>query len=120
MTDFSALTLEELLRPQGFDCPCGRRHATGLGEFCLGKGALAQLPRVLRKLHVRRPFVVSDAHTDPAAGQRTRALLKEAGFPIPSLCFPQPHALEPDERAVGALAMALTPPATACWPWAPG
>lgn len=110
MTDFSALTLEELLRPQGFDCPCGRRHATGLGEFCLGKGALAQLPRVLRKLHVRRPFVVSDAHTDPAAGQRTRALLKEAGIPHSFFVFPpQPHALEPDERAVGALAMAFDP-----------
>ena len=110
MTDFSAFTLQELLRPEGFDCSCGRRHATGLGHFHLGKGVLALLPQVLQKAQVRRPFVVSDAHTDPAAGERVRALLQEAGIPYSFFVFPsQPHALEPDEGAVGALAMAFDP-----------
>jgi glycerol-1-phosphate dehydrogenase [NAD(P)+] len=110
MEDFANLTLQELLRPSGFDCACGRHHQTGLQNFVLGNGVLSRLPEILQASNLRRPFVVSDSHTDPAAGERVRSLLDTAGIPYTSFIFPpQPHAVEPDEAAVGALCMAFDP-----------
>jgi len=110
MEDFATLAIQELLHPEGFDCACGRHHGTGLRHFILGNGALEQLPRVLQTMSIRRPFVVSDSHTDPVAGEKVRMLLLAAAIPFAYYRYPpRPHAIEPDEAAVGALCMAFDP-----------
>lgn len=90
MDHFANLPLQELLRPEGFDCACGRHHRTGLQHFALGNGVLTRLPEILRASNIRRPFVVSDSNTRPAAGEQVRTLLEAAGIPYTSFTYPPP------------------------------
>ena len=107
---FAHLPLTELLRPEGHPCACGRRHTTDLRGLFLGAGALNELPQALTAAGCKKPFVVSDAHTDVAAGIRIRALLQKSSIPYVSYISPNHHApLEPDERTMGALCMAFDP-----------
>ena len=64
------MTLDELLNPQGHACSCGRVHRCGLKMLRVGKGAVDALPEALAATQVQRPFVVADAHTYQAAGQK--------------------------------------------------
>ena len=57
MPDFAKMSLKELLRPEGFDCACGRHHGAGLRHLRVGRGALEALPEFLGALGVKRPFV---------------------------------------------------------------
>lgn len=110
MEEFAAMTLPELLRPEGHACACGRRHETELRALYLGAGTLLALPEALSTAGCTKLFVVSDAHTDAVAGARVRELLNQALFPYTFYVFPpQSGNLEPDERAVGALLMAFDP-----------
>lgn len=105
---FAAMKLEELLRPEGHACACGRRHETELRALYLGAGALLALPKALSTAGCTKLFVVSDTHTDAVAGARVRELLSQALIPYTFYTFPpQSGNLEPDERAVGALLMAF-------------
>lgn len=108
MENFSGLPIEELLRPEGFACGCGKRHRVPLRHLALGAGALGRLPGILRDMKVSRPQVVMDGNTRAAAGDAACALLERSGIPCARYCFPQPR-VEPDERAVGQVVMALDP-----------
>ena len=106
MLDFANATLDELLAPEGHDCACGRHHRTGLKCLVLKENALDELPALLKRMGIHRPFLVSDTNTEQAAGARVAALLKPAERE--RFVFSTPDgALEPDERAVGALCMAF-------------
>lgn len=110
MAELAELPVEQLLDPKGYPCGCGKRHTTALRTYLFGPGVLWQLPRVLQKEKVLRPFVICDEHTDLAAGRRIRHVLEEAGIPCTSFRFrPQPKPLEPDEHAVGSLCFAFDP-----------
>ncbi|MCL1855550.1 MAG: sn-glycerol-1-phosphate dehydrogenase [Clostridia bacterium] len=110
MAGLAEFPLERLLDPKGHLCGCGKRHTTDLRTYLFGEGVLQQLPRVLQKENVRRPFVVCDEHTDMAAGGRVRQILADAGVSYASFCFqPQSEPLEPDEHTVGALCIAFDP-----------
>ena len=108
MPDFAKMSLKELLRPEGFDCACGRHHAVGLKYLRLGRGALTALTEFLGKLGVRRPFVFCDESTLAAAGLAVKERLDAAGMPYSFYTLPSAHP-EPDERACGALLMAFDP-----------
>ncbi len=56
MPDFTKMSLKELLRPEGFDCACGRHHVARMKHIRLGKGALMALPEYLADLQVARPL----------------------------------------------------------------
>ncbi len=106
MNRFDTMTLPELLRPEGWDCACGRHHACGLRILEIGPGAVQKLPQALQTLSLRKPFVVCDANTEAAAWPQVRAALEGAGIPYAHYVFP--HAqMEPDEHAVGCLTMAF-------------
>ena len=55
-----------------------------------------------------KPFVVCDPHTLRAAGEQVHAVLKNAGIDFVPFTFAR-EEIEPDEWAVGSIAMALDP-----------
>ena len=104
---FSEMTLAEILTPEGHDCTCGRHHSCGLRYMKSGPGAIAFLREGMDTIGVRRPFVVMDPNTQKAAGAKVEAAL--AGLEYRTFVFPAEGRMEPDERAVGSLAMAFDP-----------
>jgi len=82
----------------GKKCPCGKTHSFS-SRVISGKGVLAQLPQLLAGR--KKVYVLSDANTYKAAGERVCRVLTEAG--IATLChsFRDP-APEPDEKTVGS------------------
>lgn len=109
MNHFADMTMDELIREGGYDCECGRHHATGLKYVKIGRDATAFLPEALNKVGVTKPFIVCDRHTKTAAWGKVKAALDSANIPYQLFCFEQEEHLDPDERAVGALCMAIDP-----------
>lgn len=106
----SEMTLAELTRPEGIKCSCGKVHRCGLRFYRAGSGAVKTLAEAVKELGHTRPFVVMDENTEKVAGSKVREVLKEAGIPFSEFVFPhQDGKMEPDERAMGALAMAIDP-----------
>ena len=108
MNDFAHMSLEELIREGGYDCECGRHHATGLRYVKIGRDAVTCLPEAMAAIGVKKPFIVCDRNTRAAAWEKVRAVLDGAGLPYRLFCFEQAH-VDPDEQAVGALCMAMDP-----------
>ena len=102
----SSLTLEQLIDPGGHACACGRHHDTELKYLKIGPGAVQFLPEALKKLDVRKLFIVCDQNTHAAAWDRVQPELEKAGIPYTLHMLTGEH-LEPDEHAVGALCMAF-------------
>ena len=104
---FRSLSIEQLLRPEGFDCACGRHHsAAPLREVVIRQGAIADLPAVLGRLGVKKPYVVADHNTYAAAGEKVCEALRAANVDFGLYVFPY-DALEPDEYALGSVLMTL-------------
>lgn len=106
MERFEDMPLEALLRTGGWECSCGRRHAVGLKYLKIARGAVRFLPEALRALGVRKPFVVCDHNTRAAAWPQVSAVLDTSGIPYRLYEFPY-DTVEPDEHAVGCLAMSF-------------
>ncbi|MDD4710480.1 MAG: sn-glycerol-1-phosphate dehydrogenase [Eubacteriales bacterium] len=112
MSDFSTMTIQELLSHKANVCECGRDHASSLQYVKIAPGAICCLPDTLAALSVKRPFVVCDRNTYKAAGEKAISLLKEAGIDYRLFVYEStPRKMEPDEMAVGSLTMAFD---TAC------
>ena len=106
----SEMSLAELIREEGIPCSCGKVHRCGRRFFRAGAGAVNALPEALARQGRRRPMVVMDANTEKAAGARVRAVLAGAGVSASEFVFPEREGkMEPDEWAMGALAMAMDP-----------
>ena len=103
------LSLDEILRPEGHDCSCGKHHACGLKFLRIGRGALSALPQGMEAIGVKRPFVVMDHNTRAAAGDAVESTLRAAGIEYTAFEFPMAGHIEPDEYAVGSLMMAFDP-----------
>ena len=110
MAYFDEMTLNELIRPEGHACSCGRKHDTGLRFLRIGRGVVETVPEALAFLGAKKPFLVADHNTWKAAGEKVAALLKEKNIPFSSYVFPASRGhIEPDEAAVGSIAMAFDP-----------
>lgn len=110
MAYFDEMSLQEILRPEGHDCACGRRHGTGLQFLRVGQGVINCVPDAIAFMQKKRPFLVADANTWKAAGEKVAAILEKAGIPYSSYVFPASRGhIEPDEQAVGSITMALDP-----------
>jgi hypothetical protein len=75
------MTLTELVRPEGFDCACGKHHACPMDYLKIGLGAIQETAAMVKAMGSEKPFVVCDKNTYEAAGKRVDALLTEAGIP---------------------------------------
>ena len=108
MKPMEQMTFEEILQPGGHSCTCGRAHQVDL-RFCrVGRGAVNALPQALQAAHITKPFVVCDQHTKAAAWAQVQSALDSACIPYALYEFPMEH-VEPDEYAVGCLAMSFDP-----------
>ena len=85
----------------GKPCPCGREHSFS-SQVISGKGALQQLPELVRQLGGSRAYVLADQNTWRVAGEQVMALLNGQGIPTVSFCLTDP---EPEEFSVGAALM---------------
>jgi glycerol-1-phosphate dehydrogenase [NAD(P)+] len=101
-------SIYDCIKAGSFHCECGKTHGSSLKELIVEKGALRQIPDLVRKYGGHKVFVLSDVNTHAAAGEAVCALLTEAGIPYSGYVFPQEH-LEPDEYAVGAAVMHFDP-----------
>eukprot|EP00727_Mastigamoeba_balamuthi_P010832 m51a1_g6371 putative glycerol-1-phosphate dehydrogenase (459) ;mRNA; r:124807-126183 len=104
--DFAHATLEQLVAPGGHDCACGRHHSSPLRFLRIGAGAVSSVPEALSLLGCRRPFVVCDTNTHAAAWPSLGPVLERSGV-AHVLHVIARGRLEPDEQAVGELAMAF-------------
>ncbi|MCI8566897.1 MAG: sn-glycerol-1-phosphate dehydrogenase [Lachnospiraceae bacterium] len=93
-----------------FDCACGRHHTLSIKHISIGSGALPSVVSMAEPFKGKRIFMLSDDNTFAAAGERTLALLQEAGHDVKSFVFHTgKDILIPDERALGRLFMELLP-----------
>lgn len=108
MEPFGDMTLSQLLQKGGYDCDCGRRHASAVQDVRIGAGVVETLPEVLRHAGISRPLILDDPDTYRAAGARVQAILEKAGIPFTEYRLPMGHP-EPDDSSVGAAAMHFPP-----------
>ncbi len=107
MEAFENLSLNELMRKQGFECECGLTHSVSCEFLCIEPGAIKRLPEALKAVGGSRPFIVCDKNTYEAAGKAVCELLDAAGVPY-SLYTLKEHGfpkVEPDEYSLGCIAM---------------
>ena len=109
MTRFDQLTLQQLTRPEGYDCACGHHHACALQYLKIARGALTSLPEMLAVLGSKRPFVLCDRNTYAAAGERVCALLDQAGIAHTLCILPGEERISPAEWEVGSAVMHYDP-----------
>lgn len=107
MPDFARMSLSELVRPEGWDCACGRRHACPLKYLNIGRGAIADVANMVRAMGKSRPFVVCDENTWAAAGERVDALLTGAGIDHKVYVIPRTSGdrIAPAEWETGSVIM---------------
>ncbi|MBR5225817.1 MAG: iron-containing alcohol dehydrogenase, partial [Clostridia bacterium] len=96
--------MELYRRLDGTDCACGKKHVTSVKEVIIGDGVIAQLPEVLARYGVKKPFLLADPNTWKAAGEKVFAALEGAGIASSRYVF-ESGELEPDEHTVGSAVM---------------
>lgn len=111
MQDFSTMPLPQLLRPQGWDCPCGQHHQAAIRYLDISSGAIRLLPQALAKVGAAKPFVVCDDNTYQAAGQAVCQILQAASIPYMLHIIPSQgqQRINPSEWELGSMAMQFDP-----------
>ena len=108
MPRFDKMSLKELIRPEGFDCECGRHHVCALQYLKIGRGAVESVPEMLAAMGRKRPFVVCDQNTYEVAGRRVCEILDRAGVEHGLYVIPGKR-ISPAEWEVGSALMHYDP-----------
>ncbi len=85
-------------------CDCGKFHRVEIEDVVIGKGAISHIGDYIRMFGAQKPFLLADANTYSAAGERVCEILNAEGVPYSKYVFSD-KALEPDETAVGSAFM---------------
>lgn len=109
MPNFGNMSLSELIRPEGFECACGKRHVCALKYLNIGRGIVEEVPKMVAAMGKQKPFVVCDENTWAAAGRRVDEILTRAGvahtvYVIP-LNNPDAGRIAPGEWEAGSILM---------------
>lgn len=109
MPNFGEMSLSELIRPEGFECACGKKHVCALKYLNIGRGIVGEVPKMIAAMGKKKPFVVCDQNTWEAAGKRVDAILTAAGvehvvYVIP-LHNPEAGRIAPGEWEAGSILM---------------
>lgn len=105
----SKLSLPSLLRPEGFSCTCGRRHASALRFLLIEPGAIDSAALAVQALGCTRPLLVCDENTYEVAGQSLAGVLEKNAIPFSMYLYPTKQRLLPSEQALGELMMHFDP-----------
>ena len=108
MIHFADADLKTLIAPEGHACACGRTHSMVMDYVSICPGAVKEIPAGLKAIGGTKPFIVCDENTKAAAWPFVEPVLAAAGIQYSLYCFPGAH-IEPDEQAMGSLAMAYDP-----------
>lgn len=106
MLDLTNKTIAELIDPKGFDCDCGCHHAVSIRYVKTGRGVVSCVPEMVEALGAKKPFVLCDQSTYPAAGEKVCEVLRAAGIPYVLYVLPTKKP-GPDEWTVGNVLMHL-------------
>ena len=111
MPNFANMSLNELIRPEGHPCACGKVHVCALKYLNIGRGILSEVPKMLSAMGVQRPFVVCDDNTWRVAGARVVEILTAAGIDHRLCVIPCVHGnrIAPAEWEVGSVIMHFDP-----------
>ena len=113
MPNFGKMTLTELVRPEGFDCACGKHHVCALKYLNIGRGIVSEVPKMIGALGGKKPFVVCDDNTWAVAGRRVDEILTAAGIDhvvyIVPLEKPDNVRIAPAEWETGSIIMNFDP-----------
>ena len=113
MPNFGKMSLSELIRPEGYKCSCGKTHVCALKYLNIGRGIVAEVPKMVAAMGRKKPFVVCDDNTWAVAGQKVDAILTAAGvahavYVIP-LENPKAGRIAPAEWELGSMLMHFDP-----------
>ncbi len=102
--------IEELLGAT-FVCACGRTHSTKFSNYVNASGAIHRIPDMLKELGYSHPYVISDTHTEAAAGAKIKKILTEAGIEYTDVVLQSPEVgdLPADENAIGSVILHYEP-----------
>ena len=95
---------EYVTKYNNMQCECKKTHLTPVSDIIVEKGAINRLPELLKKGGFNKPFIVADKNTFKAAGDAVCKILTQNGTKFSKHVF-KADTLEPDEFAVGSLAM---------------
>ena len=111
MYDFGHMSFEELVRPEGFECKCGKKHSVPIEYLKICRGATAYLPEALRAVKSRKPFIVCDKNTYEAAGKAAEETLEKAGIEYTTYVIPSNDGerIKPGEWELGSIGMHFDP-----------
>lgn len=113
MPNFANMTLNELIRPEGYECACGKRHVCALKYLNIGRNIIGDVPALVAAMGKKKPFVVCDGNTWAVAGKRVDEALAAAGvermvYVIPKE-RPENVRIAPAEWEVGSAIMNFDP-----------
>ena len=91
----------EALAGLNYKCSCGISHKVDIQIIKMGKGALNELPTMLKAFETKRLFLIQDQNTHKVAGRKVETLLKE-DFKLSHYIFSE-DPLVPNELALGRL-----------------
>ncbi len=86
------------------DCACGKKHVLTMPEVLVERNALSKIPDLMEKYKAKKPFILADANTFKAAGEKLCDILTKKGIAFSKYVF-QKDTLEPDEVSVGSAIM---------------
>lgn len=88
----------------GNRCSCGRIHKTSVQDVLIGNGVIEELPKVLARLNMKKPFILADQNTMKAAGEKVTTVLKAHDIAYSSYVIGK-KKIAPDEETVGSVMM---------------
>ena len=113
MPNFGKMTLAELVRPEGYKCSCGKTHVCALKYLNIGRGIVEEVPKMIRAMGKKKPFVVCDDNTWRVAGARVDEILTKAGIEhglyVVPLERPDSARIAPAEWETGSIIMNFDP-----------
>lgn len=111
MSEIAAASPEQLIRPEGFPCSCGKEHRADIQYLKIQPGAVRLVPEALAVLGTRRPMVICGPFGYEAAGKTVCALLEGAGVPytLYRLQSEDGGKIKPSEHAAGSLLFNFDP-----------
>lgn len=91
---------KDFLKP--VECRCGRTHLSTIEHILVEDGAVLKLPEILKGYSYENICIISDIHTELAAGKTVGSILSDTGYEFKKIII-QDNALIPDEYAIGTI-----------------
>lgn len=94
----------------GVECDCPCEHNQPKQDIYVGSGIVSNLPRYIRKRGLGTHCVlVADKNTWAVAGENVHRLLTADGYQVTDCIIRREGDMDPDERAVGEVLLAIRP-----------